>query len=59
LGKWGAHTNSPFLATVDRLYDKPNSNWETFKERTFNLAKERNLDVLKMVPELAKILKDT
>jgi sulfatase maturation enzyme AslB (radical SAM superfamily) len=58
-GNWGAHTNSPFLATVDRLNDTPKSNWETFKERTFNLANERNLDVLKMVPELAKILKST
>lgn len=58
-GNWGAHTKSPFLATVDRLNDKPKSNWETFKERTFNLANERNLDVLKMVPELAKILKST
>jgi sulfatase maturation enzyme AslB (radical SAM superfamily) len=45
---------SPFTTTIDRLYDTPLSSWDEFKQNTQRLAKERNLNVIEMLPELVK-----
>jgi len=51
-GKWPDYKRSPFLVTIDRLYDKSNSTMEEFRKNTLMLAKERKLDIFKMVPEI-------
>ena len=48
--------STPFSTSIIRLDDKPRMTWEDFKKRTFGLAKERNLDVLEMVPHLKDAL---
>ena len=53
-GKWPNYKKSPFLVTIDRLYDAPNSlnELKEFKKQTLLLAKERKLDIFGIVPEI-------
>lgn len=46
---------NPFKVSIDRLNDNNTSTWEEFKSKSFSLANERNLDLLKMIPFLEKI----
>lgn len=50
--------SNPFSVSILRLKDTPSSTLEEFKEKTLLLAKERNLDVFKMVPHIAKLFEN-
>jgi organic radical activating enzyme len=59
-GNWSSvkysKNNSPFLISIDRLDDTERSEWEIFKNKSLSLAKERNLDLLTLVPLLKNII---
>jgi hypothetical protein len=59
-GNWSSvkysENNSPFLISIDRLNDTERSEWEIFKNKSLSLAKERNLDLLTLVPLLKNII---
>jgi hypothetical protein len=53
---WHLNLGNPFKITIDRMNDQSQSNLIEFKERTFALAKERNLDITAMVPLVNHLL---
>jgi len=51
-GNWNPKFGNPFAISRDRLHDPAQSNLAEFKQRTLALARERNQDVINMVPEI-------
>jgi sulfatase maturation enzyme AslB (radical SAM superfamily) len=47
--------SNPFTVSIDRLNDNSIGSLEEFKSRSIMLAKERNLDLLEMIPHLKEI----
>jgi len=58
-GNWHSWAGNPFVSTLHRMNLPSQSNLEEFKEKTLALAKERDLDVLKMVPHIARLFEDS
>lgn len=46
---------NPYRISIERILEKPNSNFDTFKNETLRISKERNLDFLEMVPSFKEI----
>lgn len=47
---------NPFNVSIDRLHDTPTGSIDDFKHFSLSLAKERNLNILEMVPHIKKVL---
>jgi sulfatase maturation enzyme AslB (radical SAM superfamily) len=58
-GNWHWWAGNPFVSTIHRMNLPARSNLGEFKEKTLALAKERDLDVLKMVPHIARLFEDS
>jgi hypothetical protein len=57
-GNWILDKGNPFLISIDRMDDTVFSNFLEFKEKTLTLSKERNLDVLKMIPHIVPLFEN-
>lgn len=58
-GNWHSWHGDPFVSTLHRMNLPAKSNLEEFRTKTLALAKERDLDVLKMVPHIAPLFENT
>lgn len=58
-GNWREWHGDPFVSTIHRMNLPAKSTLEEFKTKTLALAKERDLDVLKMVPHIAPLFENT
>jgi len=58
-GNWHSWVGNPFVSTIHRMNLPAQSNLKEFREKTLALAKERDLDVLKMVPHIARLFDNT
>lgn len=55
---WHPNFNNPYETSIIKLKEEPVVEWKTIKEKTLELANERNLDIYTMIPELAPLLKE-
>jgi sulfatase maturation enzyme AslB (radical SAM superfamily) len=58
-GNWNIDKGNPFKRSIVELLKTPKSDIKEFWERSVSLAKERNLDILKMVPDITRLLEDS
>jgi hypothetical protein len=58
-GNWHWWVGNPFVSTLHRMNLPAKSTLKEFKEKTLALAKERDLDVFKMVPHIARLFEDS
>jgi hypothetical protein len=58
-GNWNIDKGNPFKRSIVELLKTPKSDIKEFWERSLSLAKERNLDILKMVPDITRLLEDS
>jgi sulfatase maturation enzyme AslB (radical SAM superfamily) len=58
-GNWHEWQGNPFVSTLHRMNLPAKSTLDEFKKHTLALAKERDLDVFKMVPHIARLFEDS
>lgn len=55
---WHSNFNNPYETSILKLTQESTTPWPIIKTNTMELAKDRNLDVLNMIPELASLFKE-
>jgi sulfatase maturation enzyme AslB (radical SAM superfamily) len=58
-GNWNPDKGNPFERSLFEIERANNSNIAEFQKKSLNLAKERKLDLLKMVPNIAKLFENS